>query len=58
MFLYPPLDAFFIENAFTWLPEPFFLAEDFGRYSTGALLTTWVFGLVANGLVGPVVKEL
>jgi hypothetical protein len=31
MLIYPPLDAFFIENAFFWLPDSFFLAEDFAR---------------------------
>jgi membrane protease YdiL (CAAX protease family) len=56
--VYPPLDAFFIENAFSWLPESFFLAEDFARYSTTTLLITWVFGMVANAVVGPVVEEV
>jgi uncharacterized protein len=58
MLIYPPLDAFFIENAFFWLPDSFFLAEDFARYSTAALLTTWAFGLVINAIVGPVVEEM
>ena len=29
--IYPPLDAFFIENVFSWLPDSFFFAEDFAR---------------------------
>jgi uncharacterized protein len=58
VFLYPPLDAFFIENVFSWLPDSFFLIEDYSRYSATVLLTTWVFGLVVNGIVGPVVEEL
>jgi uncharacterized protein len=58
MLIYPPLDAFFIENGFFWLPDSFFLAEDFARYSTAALLTTWAFGLVINAIVGPVVEEM
>ncbi|MEW6638305.1 MAG: CPBP family intramembrane glutamic endopeptidase [Actinomycetota bacterium] len=58
MFVYPPLDAFFIEKAFFWLPDAFFLMEDFTRYSTAALLATWCLGLVVNGIAGPVVEEM
>ncbi len=56
--LYPPLDTFFIGNFFSWLPGWFFFAEDFNRYSSGALLVTWVFGLVLNAFVGSVTEEL
>lgn len=56
--LYPPLDTFFIENVFFWLPDSFFLIEDFASYSTTALLITWLFGLVVNAIVGPVVEEM
>ena len=54
----PPLDAFFLENVFFWLPESFLLAEDFSRYSTAVLMVTWASGLVLNGFVAPVVEEL
>ncbi len=56
--LYPPLDAFFIGNFFSWLPDWFFFAEDFSQYSSGALLVTWVLGLILNAFVGPVTEEL
>ena len=56
--LYPPLDEFFIGRVFSWLPGWFFFAEDFARYSTAALFTTWVFGLVVNGVAGPLVEEV
>ncbi len=56
--LYPPLDAFFVENVFSWVPEWFLLSEDFARYSTAALLVTWVLGFVVNAIVGPTVEEL
>lgn len=56
--IYPPLDVFFIENVFFWLPDAFFLAEDFARYSTATLLFTWVLGFVANAIAGPVVEEV
>ncbi len=58
MLLYPPLDAFFIENVFSWLPGWFFFTEDFAQYSTAVLLITWAFGLVVNGIAGPVVEEM
>ncbi len=56
--LYPPLDEFFIQNVFSWVPEWFLLSEDFARYSTAALLVTWVLGFVVNAIVGPTVEEL
>jgi membrane protease YdiL (CAAX protease family) len=49
---------FFIGNVFFWLPDPFFLAEDFSRYSATALAVTWGFGLIVNGIAGPVVEEM
>jgi membrane protease YdiL (CAAX protease family) len=56
--VYPPLDEFFMENVFFWLPDSFFLIEDFASYSTAALLITWTFGMVVNAIVGPVVEEM
>jgi hypothetical protein len=56
--VYPPLDAFLIENVFSWLPDSFFLLEDFAGYSTGALVITWVLGMVVNAIAGPVVEEV
>jgi uncharacterized protein len=58
MLLFPPLDEFFIGNLFSWLPDWFFYAEDFAQYSAAALIITWLFGLVANGIAGPIVEEL
>jgi len=56
--IYPPLDTFFIENVFWWVPDSFFLVEDLARYSTAALVITWAFGLIVNGIAGPVVEEI
>ena len=56
--IYPPLDLFFIENVFFWLPDSFFLVEDFSRYSTAALVITWLLGFVVNAVAGPVVEEV
>jgi membrane protease YdiL (CAAX protease family) len=58
MLLFPPLDEFFVGTFFFWLPGWFFMAEDFAKYSADALLITWLFGLLANGIAGPVVEEL
>ena len=56
--LLSPLDTFFMENTFSWLPGWFFFAEDFAQYSTPALLITWIFGLIVNGITAPVVEEM
>ena len=40
------------------MPESFFFAEDFARYSTTALFITWAFGVVVNAIVGPIVEEV
>jgi uncharacterized protein len=56
--VFPPLDDFFIDMAFFWLPEWFFFDEDFAEYSTAILLITWTFGLAMNGVAGPVVEEM
>ncbi len=56
--LFPPLDGFLMENVFSWLPGWFFFAENFTQYSTAVLLVTWTFGLVVNGIAGPVVEEM
>jgi membrane protease YdiL (CAAX protease family) len=58
MLLFPPLDEFFIGNVFFWVPGWFFFAQDFAQYSGAVLLITWVFGFIANGIVGPLVEEL
>jgi hypothetical protein len=34
------------------------LVEDFARYSTAALVITWVLGFVVNGIAGPMVEEV
>jgi hypothetical protein len=56
--LFPPLDGFLMEKVFSWLPGWFFFAENFTQYSTAVLLVTWTFGLVVNGIAGPVVEEM
>jgi membrane protease YdiL (CAAX protease family) len=58
MLLFPPLDEFFIGTFFSWLPDWFFPAESFAQYTAAALLMTWAFGLLANGIAGPIVEEL
>ena len=57
MLLFPPLDEFFVDAFFFWVPGWFF-ADDLAQYSSAALLITWVIGLLANGIAGPLVEEL
>lgn len=56
--VFPPLDDFFIDTAFSWVPALFFFDEDFGQYSTTILIITWTVGLILNGFVGPIVEEI
>lgn len=44
--------------AFDWLPDWFYLNEDFSGYGRPALLATWVLALLLNGLAVPVAEEL
>jgi len=57
-----PLDFFVKETLFSWLPWWLDISngliQGFARFSTTALLITWAFGLVANGIVAPVVEEM
>lgn len=54
----PPLDAYFLDHVFSWVPKSFLLVEDFSRYSKTVLVVTWFSGLILNGFVAPVVEEL
>jgi membrane protease YdiL (CAAX protease family) len=56
-----PVDNFFIEYFFTWMPEWFFFADftnGLSQYSSSAIIVTVVLALVLNGVAGPVVEEL
>src|SRR5215204_7175280 len=56
-----PLDFFVKETLFSWLPWWLDISngliQGFARFSTRVLLITWVFGLIVNGIVAPVVEE-
>ena len=54
----PPLQDFLKGEYFSWLPAWFFLDHNLADSSKSALLTTWVMGVVFNGIAGPVVEEL
>jgi membrane protease YdiL (CAAX protease family) len=61
MIVSPPIDNFFIDKLFTWLPDWFSILtfmENLDQYSKSVLMLTAVLGLVLNGLVGPIVEEL
>ncbi len=55
-----PLDNLIGDAAFAWLPDWFFISslDQFAVYSRGALMTTFLFGIVVNGFAGPIVEEL
>src|ERR671912_930475 len=57
-----PVDFFVQENLFSWIPGVYDVTNGLywgaARYSTATLLITWVFGLVVNVIVAPVVEEM
>jgi hypothetical protein len=56
-----PIDDFFIDNFFSWVPDWYFIAdftEGISQYSNSAIVVTIVLALVLNGVAGPVVEEL
>jgi membrane protease YdiL (CAAX protease family) len=56
-----PVDKFFIDRFFTWVPNWFFLSgptSQLDQYSHSALLATAILGLALNAIAGPVVEEL
>jgi membrane protease YdiL (CAAX protease family) len=56
-----PIDRFFIDHFFKWVPNWFFLlgpTNQFGSSSKSALLITAILGIALNGIAGPVVEEL
>lgn len=54
-----PLDTFFINNVFYFLPEWFFtVIDDPQKYTRTALIVTWVSGILLNGIAAPVVEEI
>lgn len=61
MVIAPPVDNFFIENYFSWLPESFFqttFIDNLNEYSQGTLITTGVITIILIGIIGPAVEEL
>jgi CAAX protease family protein len=60
--LITPLDFIVKQNLFSWLPQQFDifygLYGGVGRFSTAALLVVWVFGVLVDGIVAPVVEEM
>ncbi len=58
--LAPPLDQFFIERLFSWVPSWFITGWSFAptEYSKSILVLTAVLALVLNGIFAPIVGEL
>ncbi|MGD8633490.1 MAG: type II CAAX endopeptidase family protein [Anaerolineales bacterium] len=56
-----PVDNFFIDNFFAWIPEWYFFAdftEGLSQYSNSTIIVTIGLTLVLNGIAGPIVEEL
>jgi hypothetical protein len=56
-----PLDNYFINMFFAWMPQELILANSFDNpasYSASALQLTLAFSLAFNGIAGPLVEEL
>lgn len=56
-----PIDRYFIDNFFRWVPDWYFIAdftEGISQYSSASMVVTIVLALVLNGVAGPVVEEL
>jgi uncharacterized protein len=60
--LFTPVDFVVKENLFSWLPQQldvfYGLYGGVGRFSTVALLVMWVFGVLVDVIVAPVVEEM
>jgi uncharacterized protein len=57
----PPVDKYFIDHLFSWMPESFFqgtLLVNLGQYSQTTRLLTGLLAVVLIGFVGPLVEEL
>jgi uncharacterized protein len=57
-----PVDFFVKQNLFSWLPRgydvTYGLYGGVDRFTTGSMLIMWVFGLIVNVIVAPVVEEM
>src|SRR5215203_4478969 len=60
--LITPVDFIVKQNLFSWLPQQYDvfygLYGGVGRFSTLALLVMWVFGVLVDVIVAPVVEEM
>jgi len=60
--LFIPVDFIVKQNLFSWLPQQYDvfygLYGGVGRFSTANMLIMWVFGLIVNVIVAPVVEEM
>jgi len=60
--LLQPVDFFVKENLFSWVPTgydvTYGLYRGVARFSMANMLVMWVFGLIVNVIVGPVVEEM
>ena len=53
-----PLDVFFFNRFFSWLPTWFLMENSAQGFSGSALLVTYLLGFVLTGFIGPLTEEL
>jgi len=57
----PPLEKTIVEGLFNWVPEHYFLeslVSQIDQYSRSLLVFAAFFGILTNGIMGPIVEEL
>lgn len=57
LFMHALTEQFFIESFFSWVPDWFFLAEDFSAFPRKNVLLTLFAAFVLNAFIGPIVEE-
>ncbi len=61
MVVNPPLEKAIVERFFVWVPGAYFLGSlvsQASQYSRSLLIFSAVFGVLLNGVLGPIVEEL
>jgi membrane protease YdiL (CAAX protease family) len=54
----PPIQDSWKNEYFSWLPAWFFLDHNIEQSSKSIMQTTWLMGIIFNGIAGPIVEEL
>ena len=61
LILIRPLDQFIFKSFFSWIPDMYLInsfADQADLYSKSILVFIGIFGIIVNGILGPIVEEL